>query len=246
MAVKRVRWQKAAGVGVLTLIAGLAGYKSEVLAQQGNSQKYTSKGQQMDVHATGFAPNPSGWVSSGVDVTVSSNVTGPGQPTPTTTMWLNATIDTSWDNGTRQSLSGGGNIPSKALNVKVSGNGASGVLNATGDATLTTTTYDSWGWQIGWTSQPVQASVNAQLSSDQVYVEMSRNQYHTRLMGGPGGPNQTLHSDFNKSQSAVNPQGTLGVSYNDGVTTTSFVPQGTAAWGNVRDVSAGFQNVYPN
>jgi hypothetical protein len=240
----RLKWRKFTLVLVLSVAAGLAGYKTELMA---GSTQYMVSGQSVHAHWSGWLAVSSG--NSDMDITASSQVTGPGKPNPVTTMFVNGNTfnwgnnwpyDTVWT-----ALGGSGDIDPSTLKISVRGNGADGSVTATVPAT-----YQVETWNNGTTWTSVNATVNVSLSSGQVFQESTRNfsHYHdvSHLMGG-GGASSTgwLSSNFSKSQTSVNATGSGGVSLNDGVNPPfDYVPQNTStAWGEVRDQVSGSHNV---
>jgi hypothetical protein len=246
-------WKRALFVGVLTFLAGLAGYKSELMADQNT---YTTTGNSLNAHWNGFLAN----VSSDMDVTGSSSVTGPGKLAPVTTMWISGSTyspGSNWPYTTVwTSLNGGADIPNADLNIALNGSGSAGTLTATVPAT-----YEVQSWSNGTSWTTVAATVNVSLSARSVFTEKTRNFSHqhsvshtvgtTGSLALPGGGNggaltsSWLQSNFDKSQTSVDATGAGGVSLNDGVNPAfDYVSQNTAtSWGTLRSSVSGTHTI---
>jgi hypothetical protein len=166
-------WRKWAVVASLSILAGLTGVGSELIAA--SSSVYTLNGQQLT--ASWYVPGTNGWTDAGVNAT--SSVTGPGIPNPTGFAYSSGAM-VNWSTLVETDYWLAGTFAASDLSVQQQLQ--NGSFSTTGELSGNLTT---WNWSAG-TVNTVNAtgSINASLQiTGTLYEENSVTRAKNKTQG---------------------------------------------------------------
>jgi len=217
----------------LSLVAAFAGYQSELMAGATVSH-FTFKGDFLDIEWSGFA----GTGFSTAWSTAENGVSGPGQPQPVGLGDVFVDVEPFGTFMVGQVFGFSSGLPQGIVTTSVTGNGATGSLNFSIPATLST--WD--GTDTGWVDTPVSASTSGSASA----TGTESLQQRTRRRDKVSGFAEIVRSTA-KAGDPTTATGSGGIAITDAMGNPIpgiSVPPGTATdWNDIEKVNSGSMTI---